>query len=180
MAHNAIARLRGRAEPREEILNRLLDINPNFRVGWIPEGREIDGVQRPALWRIYEFTDHPMRRSAGHARFVRYERMSPAKQAENPGLVYQAEEALDGLNLVMDCLEEEFGTDAMFQALQQAERDLAPLRGEVKKAQDTQADDEIVEEMDANPEYSELVREHAKEFYNRVKGNAVVGVTANI
>jgi hypothetical protein len=45
----------------------------------------------------------------------------------------------------------------------------------LRKAQDQAAEDAAIEEMEQNPEYAEFVGEVAKDFYNRVKGNAVVG-----
>lgn len=179
--HRAIARLRGRAEPREDILNRILEINPSFRVGWIPPGIPIekDGetYQRPAIWRIYEFRPNELRQAAAHASYRRFLGWLPEKQAQNPGLVFDLEDRVDCLHLVAEFSEDYFGQDRMFEDLKQTERDLAPYRDDMRLAQQQDAQREVEEEMDVNPEFSDYVREIAKDFYNLVKGNSSVAMT---
>lgn len=185
MPHKAIARLRGRGEPRAEILDRILAINPGFRVSWLPEGvPQKDHLgkdyQRPAMWRVYEVNEHPIRRAAGFARLQRFEKWEQEKQKENIGLVYDAQDWMDGLHLVAEYSEQFFGTEKMFDDLKRFEAELAPFRGDVKQAQDADGDRDAEDEVDANPAFSEMVRETAKEWYNRVKGNPSVAVTTSL
>jgi hypothetical protein len=190
VAHTAIARLRGRAEPREDILDRLLQINPKFRVSWLPPGapqidHEGQEYARPAMWRVYEVNENPMRRAAGYARRQRFDRWGESKegqerQAKNMGILYDAEDWMDGLHLIGEFSEEFFGTERMFESLKQGEIEIAPFRDSVKEAQDNDSDTDALDEMDANPEFTDLVRETAKEWYNRVKGNPSVAVTTSL
>lgn len=182
MAHPVVNRLRGRGTPREDILDRLHRTNPSYRVNWVPEG-EIhqdhtgEKYQRPGLWRIYEYKPDPLRRSAALARLQRFERWPEEKRAKNRGLIWDIEDSVDGLHMVAEFTNEQFGTDKMFEILQEGERELMAFKEDVAKAQAQQAENEILAEMNDNAEYAELVRETAKDFYNRVKGNAVVGWT---
>lgn len=183
--HKAIARLRGRAEPRQDILDRILEINPTYRVSWLPEGvhqKDHQGKDyfRPAMWRIYELNENPIRRAAGFARLQRFEKWEKAKQAENIGLVYDAQDWMDGLHLVAEYSEQFFGNEQMFDDLKRYELELAPFRGDVKKAQDDDANRDALDEVDVNPEFAEMVRETAKDWYNLVKGNASVAVATSL
>jgi hypothetical protein len=178
--HKAIGRLHGRAEPRQDILDRLYDLNRDYVVGWIPPGapqKDHKGrdYQRPAMWRIYERRPNVLKQSAGMARLQRFERWPDEKKAANPGIVYQSEEDMDGLHIVAEFSEDYFGTDRMFQDLIQGELELRAFQEDLRKAQGQAAEDAAIEEMEQNSEYAEFVGEVAKDFYNRVKGNAVVG-----
>lgn len=182
MPHKALGRLRGRGEPRHDILDRILDVNRNYRVSWLPAGLpQTDhtgkGYQRPAMWRVHEHREQPIRQAAGKARVQRFYGMEQVKQDEHIGLLWDAEDWMDGLHLVAEYSESFFGTERMFDDLKRFEKELAESREAVLKAQDDDADRQAEEEFDVNPAYAELVRENAKEWYNRIKGNTSVAVT---
>lgn len=182
MNHPCVGLLRGRAEPRRNILDRIREVNPSYRVCWVPPGCEVNNqaIVRPGLWRIYEYMEHPMRQMAGGARLARFSQMSHEKRSLNPGLVYDAQASKEGLNYIADYVEEAFGTDAMFVELRTSEQNLAAHRSTVRKAQWQQGDAETLEEMNVNPQFRDYVRDVAETYYRRAYGNPLVPVAANL
>ena len=173
--HPALNRLRGRAAPRDDILDRLLRINPRFRVNWAPPSGG-----RPGFWEIHEYRqDHrtELRRKAGAARRARFLKQDHGPlQRGNPGVLRQAEDWIDGLHFVAAFPEEQWGGDWMFRELGESEQLVQTELAALDRAIAAQARDDVEEERSANPEFDDYLRTMLYEEYHRcVEGFAQVG-----
>lgn len=179
MAHAAIGRLRGRAEPRQDILDRLLEIHPAFRVYWSPEshgpGYDEDGKLRvkPGFWEIHQYSPSPLRKEAGHAMLARlralFDRKSEsAKEQLNLGTIEYAEQMIDQVHYVWAVPEAMFGQDMMFEELRdivaQTRRVQQEMEAELKRAEARQ----VMQEGEDNPAFDEQMKLLWADEYERI------------
>lgn len=191
MAHQAIGRLRGRPEPREDILDRVLQIHPDFRVYYSPQmvgpGYDRWGKLKvkPACWVIYQFQQTAasnLRQQAGRYMLARIRRTIEAAEKAgdtskleriNTGLTEKAEEMIDLVHWVADYPEEMFGTERMFQELYEAVRDYKKNQQEIELALARAEREEIDGEVDQNEVFDQHLKDVCMDEYSRVCLGAV-------
>lgn len=124
MSHRALGRLRGKAEPREDILDRISAIRPTFRVHWHPweDGRD--------YWLIANHVGTSVMRDMGRHALDRFLAQPDPKPFDIAG----AELLMDGGYVVRRFTEEEFGTDYMVARLQSSDEILARAEREEAEA----------------------------------------------
>ena len=145
--HEVIGRLRGRAEPRADILDRLRDLmGPRVRLHWVPMTRDGDGA-----WMLCERTAEPGYRACGAAILARYRAAGkPVPEA----LWYAAECMQDGDHTVATYTEAQFGTDWMFAELARNEAEAKAMKDAIFSAQRQAEQDAIDLECRNNPEFA--------------------------
>lgn len=167
--HRAIGRLRGKAEPREDILDRLLVINPNYRVYWaLPTPR------RPGYWEIHEHRPNPARAAAGHHRLRRWEEMERKaitvadKARINFGIPRDCESMIDQVHYVAAYTDEQFGQDFMFVELREGEQNLRAVLAQMEREYQKQEAGEVLEEADEDPAFDQYLRDVCTDYYEYV------------
>lgn len=171
--HPAIGRLRGQNAPRQDILDRLLRVNPMYRVSWSPPSGD-----RPGLWEIHEFRENRLRRDAGYNRLQRWQRrwdnaLPEERKHINLGIPRQCEDMMDGFHFVHACEHEEFGTDHMFHELGEGEHNLRVLKQQLDLAILKQERGEIEEEFEEDPAFAQYRRDLFYDMYDKVALGAV-------
>jgi hypothetical protein len=165
-----VGNLRGRDPPPEDVLRRLRDMNPQYRVTWTPAtldrvvaGRLYRG--RPGLWWLHEVRPTSVhdraRRAAGAARLARYRRRSADGQQRNLGVESQCEDMMAGYWTVGLWPEvpahgvPSFGSEPFFLDVRYSERVFKDEKRRVEyyAALDDAADHEAITEYDENPAF---------------------------
>lgn len=166
--HAAIGRLRGKAPPSDDVLDRLVALNPRFHVSWLPPHSDWCG----GLWAIYDRRGDHLWRAAGKARLDRYEREAPGKVSAE--LVYSCESIMDGDHMVSTFDDQQFGSDAMFRSLHEGEE---AIRGILDKLEASLQDKEqhiIQSEYATNEQFREAVDSLYPDFRNALVERVVV------
>lgn len=183
--HECVGRLRGKAEPRPDILDRLRALmGPRLRVSWVPLTRDGDGA-----WMLCERTGEPGYRWCGAAILNRYRQ---AGQPVPEALWYAAECMQDGDHTIATYTEAQFGTDWMFAELARNEAEARAMRQAILSAQQQAERDAIDAECRQNPEFAaewmqryapeaaEAVDEVTERLYPRLKGAVSRTVLSNV
>lgn len=183
--------LRGRDPPAPEVLRRLRDMNPRYRVTWTPptptrvvKGQVIHG--RPPLWWLHEVRpdnkhDH-LRRLAGRARLARYYRRSTEDQQTDLGIPLVCEDMIEGYWTVgafpehatvvvvnertgAKRVEPGFGSDRFFADLVESERLYREGldRLAVEERLDELGDEDALAELTDNPEFRARFRDMVRQ-----------------
>ena len=174
--------LRGQDVPDIRVLQRLRDINPNFRITWtwatpdkIVGGQTVPG--RPGLYWLHEVRPgnkhDELRAAAGRARLERYEKYGEDRANKNPGIPAQCEDMMAGYHGVGQWPKYEtdgvppFGSDRFFFDLAAGEAALKGDKARLDKetALDGSADELVQDEYDYNSEFRQYIRTVAEEFY---------------
>lgn len=176
--------LRGHDPPPEDVLRRLRDMNPNYRITWthptpdrVVSGKTYFG--RPGLWWLHEIRPgnphDELRRRAAAARLERYNRFGDDRKLKNLGVVSQCEDMMAGYWTVGGWPEvpmehtARFGSERFFWELQESERQFREQarRVQLSAAMDAAADEETLAELDENAAFraylSDGYRQIAKE-----------------
>lgn len=155
--HEVLGRLRGKAAPRADILDRLRALmGPHVRVHWVPVTRDGDGA-----WMLCERTGEPGYRWVGAAILARYRAAGkPVPEA----LWYAAECMQDGDHTIATYTDPQFGTDWMFAELARNEAEAKGMKDAILSAQRQAERDAIDAECKQNPEFAaEWMRRNAPE-----------------
>lgn len=184
-----VGELHGHTPPPSEVLQRLYDMNPNYRVTWEPGGvvRVVSiTIQetRPALWALHEIRPNNvhdrLRRIAAGARVRRWEAASKEWRDAHPKVPMICRDMLAGYWRIGEWPERAmriqqpngrhlilppFGSDLFFRELQESEHTFAAeaARLALHEGLNNSADDQTLAELDENDAF----REAASEVYRQ-------------
>lgn len=200
--------LRGADCPREDLLQRLFDLNPNYRLTHVPEvldrvDRRTGAVLRgrPALWFLHEVRPqnaHDVaRRIAAQQRLERWTKANQAFKDRNPSIPAQCADMIAGywtvgswpaygLKLPNGIHLPGFGTDAMLAELSEGEEMFKAQAARLNKeaALDAAADEEALLEYDENPDFRATLadgyRQVAKEDWGVIFAGRMHSIPAHV
>lgn len=156
--HKCIGRLRGRAAPSDNWLDRLEALYPEARIHWAPAFQEF-GRTVPR-WIIANHTGSHVYRTLGAAMWQRVMALPPDERA--PEVVYGAELMMDGGHVLRTYPPEamEYEQDAVLRDLQEMRLSLADVSADLlKQAERKQTADRLALELRVNPGLQDKVGE---------------------
>lgn len=159
--HDAWGRLRGHAEPAPEVGDKLLAINPRFRLSWIP------GVGDAGYWVISDRRGDPLWRDAGLARMKRYAQVGAERM--DAYTYWDTEAMIDGDHTVAVYPEGIVGSDRFYHELRQGEHVMKTMLDTLDRGLKEKELADIEGEMALDPTYAEYVRTSAVEAYWALK-----------
>lgn len=162
MSHPAVGRLRGKDAPPVAFLDRLLALNPKYRVSWLPPSADSPNT---GCWGLYEDWGGDLWRESARARMRLYAAHPGTADA---GVWYELEAQLDGHKLVGFYTDQQMGSDWMLRDLHEAELALKDKHAALEAATRRKQRRDIDAAIEQDPAFAEYVRTVAMDDYKYV------------